>query len=719
MDILATLQKELNLKAYQVESTVKLIDEGNTIPFIARYRKEVTGSLDDNVLRDLYDRLKYLCNLEEQRNKVLASIEEQGLLTDEIRLSLENSTTLTEIEDIYRPFRPKRRTKATIAKEKGLEPLALIFLAQTEMKTTPQELAVDFINPEKEVHTAEDAISGASDIIAEMISDNAEYRKIIREKTFRTGFLCAKGTKKEDSVYSKFYEYEEKLTSIALHRVLAVNRGEEEEFLSVSIRPDEGDIFSWLKSKVITNENSTTTEIVVNAALDAYKRLISPSIERDIRNDITEKASEQAIRIFALNLKNLLLCPPLKGKTVLGLDPAYRTGCKIAVVDETGKVLDTTVIYPTPPQSKVEEAKEKIKQLINKHNVEIISIGNGTASKESEIFVAELIKEIPQKVSYMVVSESGASVYSASKLAAEEFPEYDVSLRSAVSIARRLQDPLAELVKIDPKAIGVGQYQHDMKQARLSESLGGVVESCVNSVGVDVNTASHSLLSYIAGVNASIAKNIVIYRENNGKFLERKQLLKVPKLGEKAFLQCAGFLRIPDSKNVLDNTAVHPEAYDAAKKLLKLTKIDEETLKAGNTADFESSIDTIGINNIAIELEIGIPTLNDIINELKKPGRDIRDSLPKPELRSDILDMKDLAEGMILNGTIRNVTDFGAFVDIGVHQDGLVHISEMSNKFIKHPSEAAAVGDNVKVRVLSVDSLKKRIALSMKGIVEN
>ncbi len=714
MDILGTLQKEFNLKMVQVESTVKLIDEGNTIPFIARYRKEVTGSLDDNVLRDLNDRLSYLKNLEKRRNEVISSIEEQGLMTDEIRTALDKCVTLTEIEDIYRPFKPKKRTRATIAKERGLEPLAILFYEQKEMEKSPQELAEPFINAEKEVNTAQDAINGASDIIAEIISDNAEYRKLIREKTFLSATLISKGIKPEESVYSLYYEYEEMLKNMAPHRILAINRGENEEFLSVSINCDQGEIVSYLKSKVITNDLSTVVNVIEGAIVDAYKRLIAPSIERELRNDLTDKASDQAIRIFALNLKNLLLQPPLKGKTVLGLDPAYRTGCKIAVVDETGKVLDTTVIYPTPPQSKVEEAKETLKKLIKKHKVEIISIGNGTASKESEIFVVSLIKELKTKVSYIVVSESGASVYSASKLASEEFPQFDVSIRSAVSIARRLQDPLAELVKIDPKAIGVGQYQHDMKPSKLSESLGGVVENCVNSVGVDVNTASHSLLSYVAGINSSVAKNIVKFRENNGKFMSRKEFLKVSKLGEKAFLQCAGFLRIPESNNILDRTAVHPESYFAAEKLLDLigttNNINEQDEK------LSSAINELGIENVAQLAGVGVPTLTDIIEELKKPGRDIRDELEKPELRSDILDMKDLKEGMVLKGVVRNVIDFGAFVDIGVHQDGLVHISEMANKFIKHPTEVVSIGDNIKVRVLSIDTNKKRISLSMKEI---
>ncbi|MBE6903497.1 MAG: RNA-binding transcriptional accessory protein [Ruminococcaceae bacterium] len=707
MDILKALQTEFNLRPQQVENTVKLIDEGNTIPFIARYRKEVTGSLDDTVLRDLYDRLKYLRSLDQRRQEVASSIEEQGFMTEELAQKLEKAVTLAEIEDIYRPFKPKRRTRATVAKEKGLEPLALKIYAQDELKLSPLEMAEEFINPDLQVETAEDALAGALDIIAEMISDNADYRKEIRRKTFLSGTVKTKATKEEDSVYSQYYDYEEPVRTCAPHRILAINRGENEEFLSVSISCDEGANVAYLKSKVITNELSSCTQELENTVIDAYKRLIFPSIEREIRNDLTEKASEQAIKMFALNLKNLIMQPPLKGKVVLGLDPAYRTGCKLAVVDETGKVLETSVIYPTPPQSKIEEANKKVTDMILRHDIDVIAIGNGTASKESEIFVANLIKTLSKPVSYIVVSESGASVYSASKLGAEEFPEYDVSLRSAVSIARRLQDPLAELVKIDPRSIGVGQYQHDIKGARLSESLAGVVENCVNNVGVDVNTASYSLLSYVAGINSAIAKNIVAYREENGKFTSRKQLLKVKKLGEKAFLQCAGFLRIPDSDNVLDNTAVHPESYEAAKSVISELSID---LASGNL----SALENADIPSLAEKCQVGIPTMTDIVEEMKKPGRDIRDSLPPVVLRSDILDMKDLTEGMVLTGTVRNVIDFGAFVDIGVHQDGLVHISEIADRYIKHPSDVLSVGDIVSVRVLSVDLNKKRISLSLK-----
>ncbi len=707
MDILKALQAEFNLRAQQVENTVKLIDEGNTIPFIARYRKEVTGSLDDTVLRELYDRLKYLRSLDQRREEVASSIEEQGFMTEEISQKLEKAVTLAEIEDIYRPYKPKRRTRATVAKEKGLEPLALKIYAQDELKLSALEIAEEYINPDLQVETAQDALNGALDIIAEMISDNADYRKEIRRKTFSSGVIKTKASKEEDSVYSQYYDYEEPVRTCAPHRILAINRGENEEFLNVSISCDEGANITYLNSKVITNERCSFVSELENTVLDAYKRLIFPSIEREIRNDLTDKASEQAIKMFALNLKNLIMQPPLKGKVVLGLDPAYRTGCKLAVVDETGKVLETSVIYPTPPQSKVEEANKKVTDMIIRHNIDVIAIGNGTASKESEIFVANLIKTVSKPVSYIVVSESGASVYSASKLGAEEFPEYDVSLRSAVSIARRLQDPLAELVKIDPRSIGVGQYQHDIKGSRLSESLAGVVENCVNNVGVDVNTASYSLLSYVAGINATVAKNIVAYREENGKFTSRKQLLKVKKLGEKAFLQCAGFLRIPDSDNVLDNTAVHPESYNAAKSVIQELSLD---LKSGNL----SALGSADIPSLAEKCQVGIPTMTDIIEEMKKPGRDIRDSLPPVVLRSDILDMKDLSEGMILTGTVRNVIDFGAFVDIGVHQDGLVHISEIADRYIKHPSDVLSVGDIVSVRVLSVNLNKKRISLSLK-----
>ncbi|MDK2809481.1 MAG: protein Tex [Petroclostridium sp.] len=714
--IVQRLQEEFNLKTFQVENTVKLIDDGNTIPFIARYRKEMTGELNDQTLRELYDRLMYLRSLEARKEEVKRLIEEQGKLTDEIAENIAKSETLQEIEDIYRPFRPKRRTRATVAKEKGLEPLAEILLAQNIYQGDVESLAQPYVDPEKEVNTVEDALNGAMDIIAEIISDNAEYRKAIRNMTFRNGILVSKAAKEEDSVYNMYYDFKEPVAKIAKHRVLAIDRGEKEGYLTVSIDISEEEIIKYLLKETTPEKRSITTEYVERAVEDAYKRLIEPSIEREIRNELTEAAQEQAIKVFAANLKNLLLQPPVKGKVVLGLDPAYRTGCKIAVVDETGKVLDTTVVYPTPPQNKIEEAKKELKKLIDKHKVDIISIGNGTASKESEIFVAELIKELDRQVFYMVVSEAGASVYSASKLGAEEFPDFDVALRSAVSIARRLQDPLAELVKIDPKAIGVGQYQHDMNQKRLGEALGGVVEDCVNSVGVDLNTASPSLLQYISGISAAIAKNIVAYREENGKFTNREQLLKVSKLGPKAFEQCAGFLRIPGGENVLDNTSVHPESYEAAEKLLQMTGYTMEDVKANNLKDLKDKVAQLDAKKLAEELGIGIPTLRDIVDELLKPGRDPRDELPKPVLMSDVLHIEDLKTDMILTGTVRNVIDFGAFVDIGVHQDGLVHISQLSDKYVKHPMDVVAVGDIVKVKVLEVDVARKRISLTMKGI---
>jgi uncharacterized protein len=714
--IVQRLQKEFNLKTFQAENTVKLIDDGNTIPFIARYRKEMTGELNDQTLRELYDRLMYLRSLEARKEEVKRLIEEQGKLTDEIAENIAKSETLQEIEDIYRPFRPKRRTRATVAKEKGLEPLAEILLAQNIYQGDVESLAQPYVDPEKEVNTVEDALNGAMDIIAEIISDNAEYRKAIRNMTFRNGILVSKAAKEEDSVYNMYYDFKEPVAKIAKHRVLAIDRGEKEGYLTVSIDISEEEIIKYLLKETTPEKRSITTEYVERAVEDAYKRLIEPSIEREIRNELTEAAQEQAIKVFAANLKNLLLQPPVKGKVVLGLDPAYRTGCKIAVVDETGKVLDTTVVYPTPPQNKIEEAKKELKKLIDKHKVDIISIGNGTASKESEIFVAELIKELDRQVFYMVVSEAGASVYSASKLGAEEFPDFDVALRSAVSIARRLQDPLAELVKIDPKAIGVGQYQHDMNQKRLGEALGGVVEDCVNSVGVDLNTASPSLLQYISGISAAIAKNIVAYREENGKFTNREQLLKVSKLGPKAFEQCAGFLRIPGGENVLDNTSVHPESYEAAEKLLQMTGYTMEDVKVNNLKDLKDKVAQLDAKKLAEELGIGIPTLRDIVDELLKPGRDPRDELPKPVLMSDVLHIEDLKPDMILTGTVRNVIDFGAFVDIGVHQDGLVHISQLSDKYVKHPMDVVAVGDIVKVKVLEVDVARKRISLTMKGI---
>lgn len=714
LDINAKLTSEFNLKPFQVQNTVKLIDDGNTIPFIARYRKEMTGELNDQVLRELYDRLMYLRNLEARREEVLRLIDEQGKLTDEIAASLKKAVALQEIEDIYRPFRPKRRTRATMAKEKGLEPLAVILFAQEIKSGSIEEIAAPFIDAEKSVNTAEDALNGAMDIIAEDVSDNAEFRKAIREMFYKLGTIVTKAKKEEDSVYRMYYDFSEPVAKIANHRVLAINRGEKEEFLQVKIDVPSERVTGYLKSNCVKKARSITSEYVERAIDDSYDRLIFPSVEREVRNELTEKAQEQAMKVFSANLKNLLLQPPVKGSIVLAVDPAYRTGCKIAVVDETGKVLETTVIYPTPPQSKIEEAKKVMKHLIATHKVDIISIGNGTASKESEIFVAELIKEVDRKLFYMVVSEAGASVYSASKLGAEEFPDFDVSLRSAVSIARRLQDPLAELVKIDPKAIGVGQYQHDMNQKRLGESLGGVVEDCVNSVGVDLNTASPSLLSYVSGINSSIARNIVEYRESNGKFKKRKEIKKVKKLGEKAFEQCAGFLRIPDGIDVLDSTSVHPESYPAASKLLEIMGYTMEDVRQRKLGNLKKEVDNKGMAEIAAEIGVGIPTLRDILNELLKPGRDPRDELPKPVLLTDVLDIEDLRPGMVLTGTVRNVADFGAFVDIGVHQDGLVHISELCDRYVKSPMEVVSVGDIVKVRVLDVDVQRKRISLSMK-----
>lgn len=715
-DILSRLSQELSIRPSQVENTVRLIDEGNTIPFIARYRKEVTGGLDDQVLRELFGRLTYLRNLETRREEVRRLISEQEKLTEEISLSLDKAETLQEIEDIYRPFKPKRKTRASIAREKGLEPLAVTIYAQKDIKGDVMELAARFIDSEKGVETAEEALQGAMDIIAETISDNAEYRRIIRELTFRHGIIKTSARKEEDSPYRMYYDFEEPVLKIAPHRVLAINRGEKEGFLSVKLEAPETRILDWLKGKTLSKTGSVFSEIIEKTAEDAYYRLIAPSIENEIRASLTETASEQAIKVFSENLRNLLLQPPVKGKVVLGLDPAYRTGCKLAVVNELGSVLDTGVIYPTPPQNKVEEAAETLKKLIIKHNVDIIAIGNGTASRESEIFVTGVIKTLDKKVRYIIVNEAGASVYSASKLGAEEFPQFDVSLRSAVSIARRLQDPLAELVKIDPKAIGVGQYQHDMNQKRLGEALSGVVESCVNSVGVDLNTASPSLLSYVAGINSTIAQNIVDYREINGAFKSRKELLKVKKLGEKTFLQCAGFLRIPGAENILDNTSVHPESYEACKKLLELTNHTMEDIGEGRLSNLRKETEKIGFDKVAEIIGVGVPTLKDIIDELLKPGRDPRDELPPPLLSEDVLEISDLKPGMVLNGTVRNVVDFGAFVDIGVHQDGLVHISELSENFVRNPMDVVSVGDIVKVRVSEVDPKRKRISLSMKGI---
>lgn len=716
MDIIKALAEEFKLKEEQVSKTVELIDNGDTIPFIARYRKEVTGSLDDAVLRDLNDRLEYLRNIEKRKEEVRTLIDAQGKLTDEILKAITDAKTITEVDDIYRPYRPKRKTRASVAREKGLEGLAELILAQEKVYTpTLDEQAQSYINEEKEVLTLEDAYSGAQDIIAEMISDNAEYRKAIRALTFDHGVLKVEKTKDEDSVYAQYYDYNEPLNKVPAHRILAINRGEKEEFLKVSVVISSDIILNYLFACVITEPASPAYDKIAAATVDGYERLIAPSIEREIRNDMFDNASEGAIKVFSDNLGHLLMQAPIKGKTVLGFDPGYVNGCKLAVVDKTGKVLDTAVIYPTKPRQRTEESARVIRNLVKKHNVDIIAIGNGTASRESEIFVSETLKTIPEcQCKYIIVSEAGASVYSASKLATEEFPEFDVMQRSAVSIARRLQDPLAELVKIDPKSIGVGQYQHDMKQTRLDSALGGVVEDCVNSVGVDINTASHSLLSYISGINATSAKNIVKYREENGEFTSRAEIKKVPRIGDKAFTQCAGFLRVPDSKEILDNTGVHPESYVAAKELLSMFGYSDEDVRNSKLSNLKRDVEKAGINKVAEKLNIGAPTLVDIIAELEKPGRDVRDTLPPPVLRDDVLEMEDLEPDMILSGTVRNVIDFGAFVDIGVHQDGLVHISQISNKYIKHPSEVLSVGDIVKVKVLSVDVKKKRIALSMK-----
>ena len=715
MDILKTLQEEFSLKPFQVENTVKLIDEGNTIPFIARYRKEATGSLDDQVLRELSDRLSYLRNMDETREKIKKSIEEQGALTEELVAAIDSAATLTELDDIYRPYKKKRKTRATVAKEKGLQPLADIIYEQAADCVEPIVMAEDYVNPELGVETAEDALQGAMDIIAEKISDDADVRKRMRFVCSAHGIITVKANAEDIGVYEMYADYSEAVSKIPDHRILAINRGEKEELLKVSV-DFSFDKAMFIISKTHIKEGSPATATVRAAAEDAYSRLIFPSIEREIRSSLTERASTSAIKVFSTNLQQLLMQPPVKDKVTLGLDPGYRTGCKVAVVDGTGKVLDTAVIYPVPPKSKIEEAKIIVKALVEKHGVEVFAIGNGTASHETECFAAEVIKEMDNSVSYMVVSEAGASVYSASKLAAEEFPEYDVSLRSAVSIARRLQDPLSELVKIDPKAIGVGQYQHDMPPAQLNGALDGVVESCVNSVGVDLNTASVQLLSRVAGIGPALAKNIVAFRDENGKFNNRRQLLKVAKLGPKAFLQCAGFLKVADGKNPLDNTSVHPESYDAAEKLLKLCDYSDSDIKSGTAANLGERVTLRGIDKTAEEIGVGVPTLQDIIKELERPGRDPRDELPPPMLRTEIMSMEDLKTGMKLKGTVRNVIDFGAFIDIGVHQDGLVHISRITDRFIKHPSEVLKVGDIVDVYVLSVDVAKKRISLSIKPI---
>lgn len=713
--IIAQLTDEFKLQSYQSENTVRLIDDGNTIPFIARYRKEATGSLSDEVLRDFYDRLNYLRNLEDKKEEVIHLIDEQNMLTEEITKSIENAATLSEIEDIYRPFRPKRRTRATIAKEKGLEPLAEIILRQ-DMGDNIESVAVDFINTEKKVDTAEDAISGAMDIIAEQISDNAEYRKDIRALTMKEGILISKSSTDSDSVYRLYYDFSEPVSKIANHRILAINRGEKEGFLSVKIYIDEEKVTDKLVYRLTPKREAPSTKYVKLSALDSYKRLIAPSIATEIRNTLTEQAEESSIKVFNQNLSGLLLQPPIKGKIVMGFDPGYRTGCKVAVVDETGKVLDTNVVYCTLDIHDKNKAKKILTDMILKNDVNLISIGNGTASKESEIFISDLLKEIDRKIFYIMTNEAGASVYSASKLASEEFPQYDVALRSAVSIARRVQDPLAELVKIDPKSIGVGQYQHDMNQKRLGEALGGVVESCVNSVGVDLNTASPSLLSYVAGINKTVSKNIITYREENGKFLNRKELLKVPKLGAKAFEQCAGFLRIADGNNVFDNTSVHPESYKAAKELLDFLGYSENDVQCGGVSDLKQKLSAFDTKELSKKLGIGEITLIDIADSIVKKGRDPREELPQPILRSDILSMEDLRPGMTLTGTVRNVIDFGAFVDIGVHQDGLVHISQICDKYIKHPTDVLSVGDVVTVKILDVDTDKKRISLSMKEV---
>ena len=713
MDIIQIITQELQVEKWQVEAAVSLIDEGNTIPFISRYRKEATGALNDEQLRNLFERLTYLRNLEDKKKQVLSSIEEQGKLTEELKKQITEAQTLVVVEDLYRPYRPKRRTRATIAKEKGLEPLANIILLQMTDKSL-EEAAEAFVSEEKEVKNVKEALAGAKDIVAESISDEADYRIRIREMTAKKGTLVSAAKKPEEStVYDMYYEYEEPVSKVAGHRVLAINRGEKEKILTVKISAPEEDILRYLEKQVITKDNAQTTPVLKEVVEDCYRRLIAPAIEREIRNDLTEKAEDGAIKVFKKNLEQLLMQPPIVGQVVLGWDPAFRTGCKLAVVDATGKVLDTAVIYPTAPTTpaKIAAAKETLKAMIEKYNITLFSVGNGTASRESEQIIVELLKEIPQKVQYVITNEAGASVYSASKLATEEFPNFDVGQRSAASIARRLQDPLAELVKIDPKSIGVGQYQHDMNQKKLGEALSGVVEDCVNKVGVDLNTASVSLLEYVSGISKTIAKNIVIYREENGQFTDRKELLKVAKLGPKAFEQCAGFLRIRGGKNPLDATSVHPESYAAAEKFLESMGMKPEDIFGGHgvyfVKDYAKTAEKLGIGEI---------TLRDMVKELTKPGRDPREEMPKPILRTDVLDMKDLKEGMVLKGTVRNVIDFGAFVDIGVHQDGLVHISQMTERYIKHPLEAVSVGDVVDVKVLGVDMKKKRISLTMKGI---
>ena len=716
MDINQRLTEELGVKRWQTDAAVKLIDEGNTIPFISRYRKEITGSLNDEQLRKLYERLVYLRNLEEKKEQVITSIEEQGKMTEELKRQILAAETQVAVDDLYRPYRPKRRTRATIAKEKGLEPLAALITLQ-KIGEPLETAAKEYISEEKGVATAEVAIAGAKDIIAEAISDNADYRSWIRRTTMKKGKVTSTAKEPEaESVYEMYYEFEEPAAKLAGHRILALNRGEKEKFLTVKVEAPEDDILAYLERKVIRSDNPYTTPVLKETVEDSYHRLIAPAIEREIRNELTEKAEDGAIEVFGKNLHQLLMQPPITGRVVLGWDPAFRTGCKLAVVDPTGKVIGTTVIYPTAPTTpqKIKASKDLLKKIIPKYHISLISLGNGTASRESEQFIVELLKEIPEKVQYVIVNEAGASVYSASKLASEEFPKFDVGQRSAASIARRLQDPLAELVKIDPKSIGVGQYQHDMNQKKLGESLNGVVEDCVNKVGVDLNTASAPLLSYISGISSTIAKNIVAYREENGRFADRRELLKVPKLGPKAFEQCAGFMRIQGGDNPLDSTGVHPESYEAAQKLLKKQGFTPEDVAEHRLSGLSLTIKDY--KKMAEELGIGEITLRDIVKELEKPARDPRDEMPKPILRTDVLEMKDLKEGMVLKGTVRNVIDFGAFVDIGVHQDGLVHISQITDKYIKHPLEAVSVGDIVDVKVMSVDLKKKRIQLTMRGI---
>ena len=718
MDILQIIADELSVKYKQVENAVNLIDEGNTIPFIARYRKEVTGGLSDEQLRTLGDRLNYLRNLDERKEEVRKSIEEQGKMTEEIEKALQNARILAEVEDIYRPYKQKKRTRATIAKEKGLEPLSEALINQ-DKNVSIEELAREFIDAEKGVETVEDAILGAKDIIAENISDNPNYRKEIKRYCYKDGIIStesnAKGENEENPTYKMYFDFNEKVNRIPSHRILAINRAEKENAIKLKIQKPEENIIDFMERDIIKDKNSKYAEILEDTVEDSFKRLIEPSVEREIRSDLTEKAEEKAIKVFGQNAKQLLLGAPLKGMTVMGFDPAYRTGCKIAVIDETGKVLATTTVYPTEPQNKIEEAKKELKELIKKYNINMIAIGNGTASRESEKFVADMISEIDNEVYYAIVSEAGASVYSASKLATEEYPDINVSLRGAISIARRLQDPLAELVKIDPKAIGVGQYQHDVNQKKLAESLSAVVEDAVNEVGVDVNTATPSLLSYVSGINKTIANNIVKYRDENGKFIERKELLKVPKLGKVAYQQCSGFIRIPDGKNPLEITAVHPESYEKAEQLLENIGYTKEDLRnQEKLKDIKVKLNSINLKEVSEKLDIGEMTLKDIVDELSKPGRDPRDEMPKPILRSDVLKFEDLREGMILNGTVRNVIDFGAFVDIGVKHDGLVHISELSEKFVKNPSDVVSIGDIVKVKVIGIDEKRQKVNLSMK-----